>query len=88
MFAFLVRRLGQAVVVMLVISVLSFSIQDELGDPLQELVGQHVSEEIRAELRGEMGLNDPFLVQYWRFLKTPSPGTSASRIFSNARRSK
>ncbi len=74
MFAFLVRRLGQAVVVMLVISVLSFSIQDELGDPLQELVGQHVSEEIRAELRGEMGLNDPFLVQYWRFLKKAVTG--------------
>ena len=74
MFAFLIRRLGQAALVMLVISLLSFSIQDELGDPLQELVGQHVSEEIRAELREEMGLNDPFLVQYWRFLKNAVRG--------------
>lgn len=54
---------------MLVISVLSFSIQDQLGDPLRELLGQSVSEEIRDQLREEMGLNDPFLVQYWRFLK-------------------
>ena len=69
MFAFLVRRFGQAVIVMLVISVLSFSIQDQLGDPLRELLGQSVSEEIRDQLREEMGLNDPFLVQYWRFLK-------------------
>ncbi len=69
MFAFLVRRFGQAVIVMLVISVLSFSIQDQLGDPLRELLGQSVSEEIRNQLREEMGLNDPFLVQYWRFLK-------------------
>ncbi len=69
MFAFLVRRFGQAIVVMLVISVLSFSIQDQLGDPLRELLGQSVSEEIRNQLREEMGLNDPFLVQYWRFLK-------------------
>ncbi|MDA8007263.1 MAG: ABC transporter permease [Gammaproteobacteria bacterium] len=69
MFAFLLRRLGQAVVVMLVISLLSFSIQDELGDPLRELVGQSVSEETREELREEMGLNDPFLAQYMRFLR-------------------
>ena len=54
---------------MLVISVLSFAIQDQLGDPLRELLGQSVSEEIRDQLREEMGLNDPFLVQYWRFLK-------------------
>ena len=54
---------------MLVISVLSFAIQDQLGDPLRELLGQSVSEEIRNQLREEMGLNDPFLVQYWRFLK-------------------
>ena len=67
MFAFLVRRLGQAVVVMLVISLLSFSVQDELGDPLRELVGQSVSEAVRNELREELGLNDPFLVQYWGF---------------------
>ena len=63
MFAFLVRRFGQAVIVMLVISVLSFAIQDQLGDPLRELLGQSVSEEIRNQLREEMGLNDPFLVQ-------------------------
>ena len=69
MFAFLLRRLGQAVVVMLVISLLSFSIQDELGDPLRELVGQSVSEETREKLREEMGLNDPFLAQYMRFLR-------------------
>ena len=54
---------------MLVISLLSFSIQDELGDPLRELVGQSVSEETREELREEMGLNDPFLAQYMRFLR-------------------
>lgn len=74
MFAFLVRRLGQAAVVMLVISLLSFSIQDELGDPLQELVGQSVSEEIRQQLREELGLNDPFLAQYGRFLRNAVRG--------------
>ncbi len=55
--------------VMFVISLLGFSIQDNLGDPLRELVGQSVSEEVRQELRDQLGLNDPFLVQYGRFLK-------------------
>ncbi|MGI9310002.1 MAG: ABC transporter permease [bacterium] len=81
MLAFLVRRLGQAVVVMLVISLLSFSIQDELGDPLRELVGQHVSEQARHELRQEMGLNDPFLVQYGRFLRAALAGDLGTSYF-------
>ena len=59
---------------MLVISAVAFAIRDELGDPLRELVGQSVSEEVREELRNEMGLNDPFLVQYWRFLKNAARG--------------
>lgn len=59
---------------MLVISAIAFAIRDELGDPLRELVGQSVSEEVREELRREMGLHDPFLVQYWRFLKNAVRG--------------
>lgn len=66
---FAVKRLVQATVVMFVISLIGFSIQDNLGDPLRELVGQSVSEEVRNELREEMGLNDPFFVQYARFVK-------------------
>ena len=67
MLAFLIRRIAQAIVVMFVISLISFSIQDNLGDPLRELVGQSVSEEARQAMRDEMGLNDPFFTQYWRF---------------------
>ena len=66
---------------MLVISLLSFSIQDQLGDPLRELVGQSVSEEIRNELREEMGLNDPFMVQYGRFLKNAVQGDLGTSYF-------
>lgn len=81
MFAFLVRRIGQAIIVMLVISVIAFSIQDNLGDPLRELVGQSVSEEQRQILRDQMGLNDPFLVQYWRFLKKAIHGDLGTSYF-------
>ncbi len=79
--AFLIKRLGQAAVVMLVISIIGFSIQDNLGDPLRELVGQSVSEEVRDELREEMGLNDPFFVQYWRFLTKAVQGDLGTSYF-------
>ncbi len=81
MFAFLIRRLSQAVIVMLVISLLSFSIQDHLGDPLRELVGQSVSEATRNDLREQMGLNDPFMIQYGRFLKNALHGDLGTSYF-------
>lgn len=69
MFTFLVKRLYQAVLVMFVISLVAFAIQDNLGDPLREMVGQGVSEAQRHALREQLGLNDPFAVKYTRFLK-------------------
>ncbi|WP_207063794.1 ABC transporter permease [Motiliproteus sp. SC1-56] len=81
MIAFVVRRLFQAVIVMFVISLLSFSIQDNLGDPLRELVGQSVSEEERQALRDELGLNDPFLTQYLRFVGNALEGDLGTSYF-------
>jgi len=81
MLAFLIRRLVQAIVVMLVISVIAFSIHDNLGDPLRELVGQSVSEAERQRLRERMGLNDPFVVQYARFLGSAVQGDLGTSYF-------
>ncbi len=81
MLAFLIKRLAQALVVMFVISLISFSIQDNLGDPLRELVGQSVSEEQRQALREEMGLNDAFLKQYARFAKNALHGDLGTSYF-------
>lgn len=79
--AFLLRRCVQAVLVMFVISLVGFSIQDNLGDPLRELVGQSVSEAERQLLRERMGLNDPFLVQYGRFLGNAVQGDLGDSYF-------
>ena len=81
MFAYLVKRIFQAAAVMFVISIISFAIQDNLGDPLRELVGQSVSEETRNELREEMGLNDSFIVQYTRFAKKALQGDLGTSYF-------
>lgn len=68
MFAFTVRRTVQGIFVMLVISLLCFTIQHQIGDPVRDLVGVSVSAAEREALRDQMGLNDPFLTQYGRFL--------------------
>ena len=79
--AFLIRRAIQAVIVMFVISIIGFSIQDNLGDPLRELVGQSVSEAERELMRDELGLNDPFLTQYSRFLSHAVRGDLGTSYF-------
>lgn len=81
MIAFIIKRSLQALVVMFVISVLSFSIQDQLGDPLREMVGQSVSEAERQALRDQLGLNDPFLTQYLRFAGRALQGDLGTSYF-------
>ncbi len=78
---FAIRRILQAALVMFVISLIGFSIQDNLGDPLRELVGQSVSENERQAMRDRMGLNDPFLVQYGRFLGNAVQGDLGNSYF-------
>ncbi len=81
MFLFLTRRLIQGLLVMLIISFISFAIQDNLGDPLREMVGQSVSEAERQQLRDDLGLNDPFLVQYGRFMSKAVQGDLGTSYF-------
>ena len=52
---------------MIVISLISFSVQGNLGDPVRQMVGQSVSAQERQTIRDEMGLNDSLLTQYLRF---------------------
>ncbi|EHJ06194.1 ABC transporter permease [Marinobacter manganoxydans] len=81
MLAFLVQRISQAFLVMFVISVIAFAIQDGLGDPLQEMVGMSVSEEEREAIREEVGLNDPMVVQYLRFAGNALQGDLGNSYF-------
>ena len=69
MFAFIVRRVLQAIVVMLIISFIGFALKQNVGDPVREMTGISVSAAERDAIRERLGLNDPFLVQYGRFLK-------------------
>ncbi len=81
MFAFIVRRIGQAVLVMLVISLVGFSIKNRIGDPVRDVVGERVTPAERAALRQKLGLNDPFLVQYVRFVENALKGDLGLSFF-------
>lgn len=59
---------------MLAISFIGFAIKHAVGDPVRDLVGVSVSLEEREALRQKLGLNDPFLVQWGRFLKNALKG--------------
>lgn len=71
---FTIHRIGQGILVLLAISFISFLVQDNLGDPLREMVGQAVSEAEREQLREDLGFNAPFMTKYGRFLSRAIQG--------------
>lgn len=81
MFAFVVRRVTQAIIVMLVISLIGFAIKHQIGDPVRDIVGISVSVAEREALRDQLGLNDPFLIQYVRFVKNALHGDLGHSFF-------
>jgi len=68
MLAFAIRRLIQAIGVMLVVAMISFVMFRFVGDPDSQLVGNDTPPEQRALLRKELGLDDPIYVQFARFV--------------------
>jgi peptide/nickel transport system permease protein len=68
MLAFILRRLGQAVLVMLAVGLIAFSLFRFVGDPVIFMLGQDATPESRAEITQQLGLDQPFYVQYMRFV--------------------
>src|SRR5512133_2691871 len=68
MFAFVLRRLLQAVIVMVVVAFIAFMLFQYVGDPVVFLLGQDARPDQIAQLRTSLGLDQPFFVQFWHFL--------------------
>lgn len=68
MFFFILRRLAQSVLVMAAVSLVSFSLFNFVGDPVNNMVGQDATREQRIEIRQQLGLDDPIVAQYTRFV--------------------
>lgn len=66
--AFLIfKRLVQSLFVMIAVAFLAFSLFRFVGDPISQITGVETSVEDQERLRDELGLNDPFFVQFYRF---------------------
>ena len=73
MLIIVLRRLLQAVMVLLFVALISFLIFRYVGNPVESLLGQEATVAQRAALEEALGLNDPIYVQYadfvWRALQ-------------------
>ena len=74
MFVFILRRLIQAVIVMIVVAFIAFMLFQYVGDPVVFLLGQDAKPDQIAQLRSDLGLDQPFFVQYWHFLVNAAQG--------------
>src|SRR5690606_31192604 len=68
MLAFILKRLGQAILVMLAVALISFVMFRYVGDPIASMVAQEATIADREQLRQQLGLNDPVYAQFFRFL--------------------
>lgn len=68
MLAFIVKRSLQAVLVMLTVALLAFAMFRFAGDPVNQMVGVDTPTEERVRLRTELGLDDPVIVQFARYV--------------------
>jgi peptide/nickel transport system permease protein len=68
MLAFIIRRLAQAVIVLLAVTLIAFSLFRFVGDPTNQLVSQDTTLEERLQIRKDLGLDDPIAIQFGRFV--------------------
>jgi peptide/nickel transport system permease protein len=74
MFGYLIRSVLQAVMVMVAVAFIAFSMFRFVGDPVASIVGQDATLKDREELAQSLGLNDPMVVQFGRFLGNAAKG--------------
>ena len=69
MLAFVLRRLAQAVLVMLTVGLIAFSLFRFVGDPVTFMLGQDTTDQDRERVTRLLGLDRPFYVQYAVFVE-------------------
>jgi peptide/nickel transport system permease protein len=68
MLAFILRRIAQAVLVMLTVGLIAFSLFRFVGDPVTFMLGQDATQDQREHVTRALGMDRPFYVQYITFL--------------------
>ena len=72
--AFILSRLLQAIPVLLVVGFISFAMFAFVGDPVTAMLGQDYTEAQRVALVHQLGLDQPFFVQYAKFMLAAARG--------------
>ena len=69
MIAYLGRRLIQSVLILLGVSLITFALLYLLpADPVRQIAGRSATPETVENIRRQLGLDQPFVIQYWRYL--------------------
>ena len=69
MIAYLARRLVQSALILLGVSIITFALLYLLpADPVRQIAGRSATPQTVENIRVQLGLDQPFLVQYWRYL--------------------
>jgi peptide/nickel transport system permease protein len=68
MLVFIIRRLAQSVLVMLLVALIAFTLFNFIGDPISNMLSSDASPAEREHMRQALGLNDAFYVQFVRFV--------------------
>jgi len=69
MAVYLIQRLFQAVLILLGVSLVTFFLLYALpADPVRQIAGRSATAQTVQNIREQLGLDQPFIVQYWRYL--------------------
>lgn len=74
MLSYIVKRTLQAVLVLLTVGLVAFALFAFVGDPIDNMLGQERTDEDVARLKQRLGLDQPFVVQYGKFLLNAMSG--------------
>jgi len=81
MYKYILKRLAFLIPVILVVSLLVFCLMSLAGDPVYSVAGENMTEEQIEVLREQMGLNDPLVLRYVRYMAGVFHGDLGQSIY-------
>jgi len=74
MLPFIIKRIGQSILVLLLTGIIAFSMFRFVGDPIENMLGQERTAADVERLRAQLGLDQPVPIQYFKFLQEAAQG--------------
>ncbi|NDW53821.1 ABC transporter permease [Aliiroseovarius sp. PrR006] len=74
MLPFILKRVFQSILVLVITGAIAFSMFTFVGDPIDNMLGQERTMEDVERLRAQLGLDKPIPVQYFKFLNEAAQG--------------